>query len=204
MAAREVSPSASDATGTARGATPIGGRRRPPLWPLLALALLALVAVALFSLLRKKHDDSADKSARKAATSTTSQTSGGGASDATLTAKGVSLLPPSASTLRDHSGDPVKANGVTVQAPLARLDGIFVGDSKADSIYVELADTKPNGPTRRVSDYTEGDKVDFTGKLVANTPEFIAEAREDKIPDIDKIVSRGYHIEALPDDVTAA
>lgn len=120
---------------------------------------------------------------------------------APLTANGASL-PLDPATLSSHAGQPVTATSITVQAPLAPVDGIFVGDSPADSIFVDLADPLPNVPTQPLTPYQPGQKVSFSGRLVANTPDYVAEARDqDHIPGIEQILARGYHIEALPADV---
>ena len=96
-------------------------------------------------------------------------------------------------------------SSVVVQSPLAPLDGISVGDSPTDSIFVDLADPLPNAPTQPLTPYKPGQKVTFTGKLVANTPQYISEARDaDHIPNVEQIIARGYHIEALPADVQPA
>ncbi len=75
-----------------------------------------------------------------------------------------------------HAGRPVTGKAAVVQAPLAPLDGILVGDSPTDSIFVDLADPLPDTPTQPPTAYQPGQKVNFTGKLVANTPEYITEA----------------------------
>lgn len=45
--------------------------------------------------------------------------------------------------------------------------------------------------------------MSFTGQLVANTPAYLAEARGDDIPGVDKITAQGYHIAATPAQVQA-
>ncbi len=136
-----------------------------------------------------------------------SSSRGSGSTTATppLASNGAELLPLTADALAAHAGQPVTGSSVVVQSPLAPLDGISVGDSPTDSIFVDLADPLPNAPTQPLTPYKPGQKVTFTGKLVANTPQYISEARDaDHIPNVEQIIARGYHIEALPADVQPA
>lgn len=119
-----------------------------------------------------------------------------------LTSNGAALLPLTSVKLRTHAGQPVRGTSVVVQPPLAPMDGIFVGASPSDSLFVDLADPLPEPPTKPITRYQPGQKISFTGKIVANTPQYVADARDvDRIPGIQQIVARGYHVEALPTDV---
>lgn len=225
MAAQGTSSTRPDpraADGTTRRAYALGGRPRRWgwLWLLLGLLLLALAALALYGLLHK--DDKSDNDRRKSATPGTTGVAstspgtgtgsssggsspggaGGGSVTSPITSGGAALLPLTPAVLSAHAGQPVTGKAAVVQAPLAPLDGILVGDSPTDSIFVDLADPLPNTPTQPLTTYQPGQKVNFTGKLVANTPEYITEARDmDQIPNVEQIIARGYHIEAVPSDV---
>lgn len=119
-----------------------------------------------------------------------------------LTSNGVALLPLAPEVLSAHAGQPATARSAVVQPPLAPVDGIFVGDSPTNSIFVELADPLSNTPDQPLSPLQPGQKVSFTGRLVANTPEYITDARDaDHIPNVERIIALGYHIEASPSDI---
>ncbi len=189
-----------------RGAVAVNDRprRRGLLWLLLGLLLLALLALLLYALLHKtkKSDNAAAPVASSSASS--APTAAAAPSANVLTAGGASLLPLSPAALAAHNGQPVTGNAVVVQAPLAPKDGIFVGDSPSDAIFLDLADPLPNTPTQPLTGYQPGQKVSFTAKLVANTPAYVTEATEDGVPNLEQIKAQGYHLEAFPNDVKAA
>ncbi len=204
-------------TDRGRGAVAVDDRprRKGPLWLLLGLLALLLLALLLYALLHKSKKDSADSPTPVASTSMSASASAPPPAAApttnVLTSGGVSLLPLSPAALAAHNGQPVTGTAVIVQAPLAPKDGLFVGDSATDAIFLDLADPLPNTPTSALTPFQVGQKVSFTAKLVANTPAYLAEAGpgpvpadHDSIPNFDQIKAQGYHLEAFPTDVKPA
>ena len=98
-------------------------------------------------------------------------------------------------------GQTVTGTNIVVQPPLDLKDGFWVGDSPTDSYFVDLADSLTTIPTGPVVQLNQTQTVSFTGQLVANTPEYLDEARSDGIPGFDKLAAQGYHIAATPDHV---
>lgn len=197
-----------------RGAVAVGDRprRKGLLWLLLGLLALVLLALLLYALLHKGTKDSADPASPVASPSmSAAPTAAAAPTTNVLTSGGVSLLPLNPTVLAAHNGQPVTGTAVIVQAPLAPKDGLFVGDSATDAIFLDLADPLPNTPTSALTPFQVGQKVSFTAKLVANTPAYLAEAGpgpeppdHDSIPNFDQIKAQGYHLEAFPTDVRAA
>jgi len=202
-----------------RGAVAVDDRprRKGPLWLLLGLLALVLLAVLLYNLLHKDNDKKDNAApATPVASSITSAAPSPAASAAPATGNvlvsgGVSLLPLSPTSLAAHNGQPVTGTAVIVQAPLAPKDGLFVGDTAPDAIFLDLADPLPNTPTSALTPFQVGQKVSFTAKLVANTSAYLAEAGpgpeppdHDSIPNFDQIKALGYHLEAFPTDVKSA
>lgn len=192
--------------GTGRGAVAIDDRprRKGLLWLLLGLLLLALLALLLYALLHKSKKSDSDATPAPAASASAAAPSAAAPPANVLTSGGASLLPLTPAVLAAHAGQPVTGTAVVVQAPLAPKDGIFVGDSASDAIFLDLADPLPGTPTAPLTPYQPGQKVSFTAKLLANTPAYLAEAQEDGIPNLEQIKAQGYHLEAVPTDVKAA
>lgn len=118
------------------------------------------------------------------------------------TGKGTSLLGlGNGSAAQPEVGQMVTGTNVIVQPPIDLKDGFWVGDSPSDSYFVDLADSLTTIPSGPVMQLNQGQPVSFTGQLVANTPQYLAEARSDAIPGIDKIAAQGYHIASTAGDI---
>jgi len=79
-------------------------------------------------------------------------------------------------------------------------EGFWVGDSTENRVWVEVADLVAGQPT--LPTLVPGSRVSFTGRVAANTPEYLAEAREDGIEGVDQIERQGAHIDVLPGDIS--
>ena len=100
---------------------------------------------------------------------------GGAAAAGVLTAASTSLLPLDQATGADgdlsrYVDDPAQGRGVRVQSVPAD-EGFWVGTGRTDRVWVQL--TGPAGE----SSYKvrRGDRVDFTGTVVAHGPDFARE-----------------------------
>lgn len=119
------------------------------------------------------------------------------------TGAGRSLLGPGNSrAAQTYVGQMVRGTNVIVQSPMDLKDGFWVGDSPSDSYFVDLADSLTTIPSGPVVQLNQGQRVSFTGQLIANTPQYLAEARSDTIPGLDKIAAQGYHIAATVNDMS--
>ncbi len=98
-------------------------------------------------------------------------------------------------------GQMITGTNVVVQVPIDLKNGFWVGSTPSDAYFVDLADPLPTTPTGPVVELRQGQAVSFTGELVANTPDYLNEARSDPVAGIDKIAAQGYHITATPDHV---
>ncbi len=196
------------------GAAAVGDTKRSkrPLGLLLLLLALLIIAGLLIYFLGFNNSSSSKKTGPATPSSsvpatgpaTTTPTPGpGAATTATLrTASGTSLLGLATNRqAQPYVGQTVTGANVVVQPPMDLKDGIWVGDSPTDSYFVDVADPLPTTPTAPVLGVIQGQPVNFTGQLVANTPDYLTEARSDGIPGVDRIAAQGYHVSATPAQV---
>src|SRR5829696_9285762 len=89
------------------------------------------------------------------------------AGDRTLTSEGRAILPLTGRPpLSRYAGDPVRAQGVRVQQ-VAADEGLWVGTSPRDRVWVQMTGTRESRPQIR-----RGDRVSFTGRMVEHRPGF--------------------------------
>lgn len=207
------SPGRFGATPASSGATPVRTeepRKRP--WWLLALLAVVAIGILLFALSRcggSANPAPAPAPATPAAapatgspatagavdTSAPSAASGGGPGGVgSLTAAGTALLPLSgaadaAGSLAGQVGKPAVATGVKVLSVPAD-EGFWVGDSDTDRVWVQLTGGGGESP------YTvkAGDRVDFTGPVVAHDAGFAAKVGVDAAEGADQLTREGAHI----------
>lgn len=116
-----------------------------------------------------------------------------------LSADGQPLMPwPGPSGLGPHVNQTVTAVSAPVWLPAAP-DGLWIGESPAQRLWVEVADTVAGTPM--LPPLTPGARVSFTGRIAENTPAFLAEAGEDGFEGYQLLVQQGFHIEVLPSDL---
>ncbi|WP_345379916.1 hypothetical protein [Pseudonocardia yuanmonensis] len=217
-------------TGRSGGATAIGDRqrRRRPLWLWLLLALVIIVILVLVLVRCTGSGGNDPQSAGGAAPSTTappaaaSPTAGAPAGDGqsgagqngagqtgtgqsggsgTLTADGTPLLPVAQAAgpngeLSGLVGRAVTAQRVAVQSVPAD-EGFWVGTSDTDRVWVQLT-TQPGESPYRVA---VGDRVDFTGSVVAQDAGFAQQVGVDAAEGADQLTRQAAHLEVAKADL---
>lgn len=210
---------------------PDDGARKKPWW---LLALLAVVAIIALILLLSRCGTSSDTAATSPATSTTSAaastTSGASSSSSSASASVATTSAPAAGAPAAGSSSPLTANG-TALLPLATAaptgtptgtltayvgqtatsastpvqavpdveDGLWVGTSPTDRVWVVLIDD-----AEPPYDIALGDKVNFTGKLVPNPPNFAASIGLTDADGAAQLTAQAAHIEVAETGVTLA
>jgi len=112
------------------------------------------------------------------------------AGDRTLTSEGRAILPLTGRPpLSRYAGDPVRAQGVRVQQ-VAADEGIWVGTSPRDRVWVKLTGTRESRP--RVQ---RGDRVSFTGRMVEHQPGFARRVGVTASEGAGLLDRQGYHVE---------
>ena len=81
-------------------------------------------------------------------------------------------------------GKTVTARGVVVQSVPAD-EGFWLGPSETDRVWVQLGGTGESGYVVR-----QGDRVEFTGRVVANDPGFAARVGVDSAEGADQLTAR--------------
>jgi len=110
--------------------------------------------------------------------------------DLTLTSEGRAILPLiGRPPLSRYAGDPVRAQGVRVQQ-VAADEGIWVGTSPRDRVWVKLTGTRESRP--RVQ---RGDRVSFTGRMVEHQPGFARRVGVTASEGAGLLDRQGYHVE---------
>jgi hypothetical protein len=117
-----------------------------------------------------------------------------------LTADGTSLIPPAQvagpqGELTAHAGKAVTGRGVLVQSVPAD-EGFWVGTSATDRVWVQLSGTGESGYVVR-----QGDRVEFTGRVVANDPGFAARVGVDSAEGADQLTRQAAHIEVAKSEL---
>lgn len=200
----------------ATAATPTDRRRKP--WWLWALFALVILAILLISLTRCGPDNTSSNapasSVPRAAPSAvgpapntapvgppsaaapsagTGAGAAGGGGQGALTADGTSLLPlgqvgGSDGDLTSLVGKTVSARGVLVQS-VPTDEGFWVGDSDTDRIWVQLNGDGESGYTVK-----QGDRIDFTGRMIAHDPAFAGQVGVDAAEGADQLTQEAAHI----------
>jgi hypothetical protein len=216
-----TNPNSGTSTASPRGATKSEqGRRRAPWWLWLLLGLLALGAL-LFGLSRCGTDAgtgpgasggaaptgtadpgaAAPGSAPDAGSSVGAPVPGGaGAAGAAaggagvLTADGTPLLPLDTVAGPDGSltglvGQPAVGSGVTVVSVPAD-EGFWVGTGETDRVWVQLTGSGESGYV-----VTQGDRVEFTGSVVAHDPGYAERIGVDPAEGAEQLTAHGAHLE---------
>jgi hypothetical protein len=225
-----TNPNSGSYTAPPRGATSSEqSRRRTPWWLWLLLGLLAL-AVLLFGLSQCSPSAGTDPGASGGAAPTGAADPGaaapgsagdpsgsagapaaGGAGAAgaaaggagVLTAGGTSLLPlgtvagPDGS-LTGLTGQPAAASGATVVSVPAD-EGFWVGSSETDRVWVQLTGTGESGYV-----VTQGDRVEFTGTVVAHDPGFAGQIGVDPAEGAEQLTAQGAHLEVPKSELREA
>lgn len=189
------------------GATPVKTeqpRKRP--WWALALLAVVLLGILLFALSQCSNTApapapgpaapaSATASADTATGAAPSASAAGAATGAgTLTAGGAALLPVSGAadaggSLAAQVGKPVTGTGVTVLSVPAD-EGFWVGSSDTDRVWVQLTGGGGESPYS----VKAGDRVDFTGQVVAHDAGFAGQVGVDAAEGADQLVRQSAHI----------
>jgi hypothetical protein len=127
----------------------------------------------------------------------------GAAGSSPLTANGTALLPLATAapggTLTAFVGQDATSKGVTVQSVPDVEDGLWVGTSPTDRVWVTLIDDAEPPYTIAL-----GDKVNFVGKVVANPPSFAASAGLSAADGAAQLDTQAAHIEVAETGVTLA
>ena len=222
-----TNPNSGTSTASPRGATKSGqGRRRAPWWLWLLLGLLALAALT-FGLSRCGTDAGTDPgasggaaptgpadpgaaapgSAPDAGTSSGAPAAGGAGAAAggagALTANGTPLLPLDTVAGPDGSltgfvGQPAAGSGVTVVSVPAD-EGFWVGTSETDRVWVQLTGTGESGYV-----VTQGDRVEFTGSVVAHDPGYAQQIGVDPAEGAEQLTAHGAHLEVPKSELREA
>lgn len=206
------------------GSSPVrSGQPRKRPWWVLALLAVILIAVLLLSLAQcgafstRAPAAAPGAAASAGAAATTADVAAAGAGAAAtgaektvagaapataatgpagpLTVAGAALLPVSSvadatGSLAAQVGKPATAAGVTVQSVPAD-EGFWVGTSDTDRVWVQLT----GGPGESPYTVKPGDKVDFTGQVVAHDAGFAAQVGVDAAEGADQLTSQKAHIE---------
>ncbi|GAC1332407.1 MAG: hypothetical protein NVSMB13_21070 [Mycobacteriales bacterium] len=119
-----------------------------------------------------------------------------------LTVDGQPVLPlAETGGLLPRTGRPCVGTAALVQSVVPG-EGFWVGSSVTDRVWVEVADqvvVRPSLPPLQ-----PGSRISFTGTVAANTPAYLAEAREDGIEGLDQLEAQGAHIDVFPADLSVA
>ena len=92
-------------------------------------------------------------------------------------------------------GKTVTARGVVVQSVPAD-EGFWLGPSETDRVWVQLGGTGESGYVVR-----QGDRVEFTGRVVANDPGFAARVGVDSAEGADQLTRQAAHIAVAKSDL---
>jgi len=112
------------------------------------------------------------------------------AGDRTLTSEGRAILPLTGRPpLSRYAGDPVRAQGVRVQQ-VAADEGLWVGTSPRDRVWVQMTGTRESRPQIR-----RGDRVSFTGRMVEHPPGFARRVGVTAGEGGGLLDQQGYHVE---------
>ena len=200
-------------------------RRRTPWWLWLLLGLLALAAL-LFGLSRCDTGPGASGGAAPTGTADPGAAAPGSAPDAdssagapaaggagtagaaaggtgVLTANGTPLLPLDTvagpdSSLTGFVGQPAAGSGVTVVSVPAD-EGFWVGTSETDRVWVQLTGTGESGYV-----VTQGDRVEFTGSVVAHDPRYAEQMGVDPAEGAEQLTAQGAHLEVPKSELREA
>ena len=177
-------PAATGATGDRTR-----GRRGTPwwLWLLIALAIVALLLIGLTQCGGGNDPNAGSTGSGASATPTDAAApapgsapapnatagSGAGAGNGSVTVDGAAVssvgqVAGPGGDLTSAVGKTVTARGVVVQSVPAD-EGFWLGPSETDRVWVQLGGTGESGYVVR-----QGDRVEFTGRVVANDPGFAA------------------------------
>jgi hypothetical protein len=207
---------------------PDDGARTKPWWLLALLAVIAVIALVLLLSRCGSSSDTAATSPASSTTSAAATTSAasastgaattgaastsapaagaagaGAAGSSPLTANGTALLPLATAapggTLTAFVGQDATSKGVTVQSVPDVEDGLWVGTSPTDRVWVTLIDDAEPPYTIAL-----GDKVNFVGKVVANPPSFAASAGLSAADGAAQLDTQAAHIEVAETGVTLA
>lgn len=217
-------------TGGQRGAQPVGGpndggTKKKPWWLLALLAIIAIIVLILLLSRCGSGDNTATGAAASATSAASSATSsagsatpssttpsgvatttapasptGTGAGTGPLTVNGAGLLPLATAapdgTLTAFVGQTATSTGVTVQSVPAD-EGFWVGTSATDRVWVQII-----GGGESPYKVTAGDKVDFTGTVVANATDFPATVGLTAADGAAQLTTQAAHIEVPQGGVT--
>jgi len=215
------SPGGTPAGATPPGATSVGAptRDRKRLLGLIGAAVVALLLLLLL-LSRCGNDDDGQSSAAAGSSATNSSS----ASTASSSARSSSTASASASSsaTAGAAGQPssiVAANGTAVLDPAAPADptavlgqvsgqtvtgtavqvlsvpadeGFWVGSSDTQRVWVQLTGVQGESPYQ----VRQGDRVDFTGTVVAHDAGFPATVGVDDAEGAAQLAAMGQHVEA--------
>ena len=92
-------------------------------------------------------------------------------------------------------GKTVTARNVVVQSVPAD-EGFWLGASETERVWVQLGGTGESGYVVR-----QGDRVEFTGRVVANDPGFAARVGVDSAEGADQLTRQAAHIEVAKSDL---
>jgi RNA polymerase sigma factor (sigma-70 family) len=116
------------------------------------------------------------------------------AGDPRLTSAGQAILPLAGRPpLARYAGKDIQGRGVPVQL-VAANEGFWVGTSERDRVWVQLARTRESPFKVRA-----GQRVWFTGTMVANSPDFPNQAGVTTSEGASLLSQQGYHIEVQAD-----
>jgi RNA polymerase sigma factor (sigma-70 family) len=114
--------------------------------------------------------------------------------DRTLISAGQAILPLAGRPpLGRYAGRPVQGQGVRVQM-VAANEGFWVGTSKRDRVWVQVTRTRES-PFR----VKTGQRVWFTGRMVANPPDFPKRVGVTSSEGASLLRQQGYHVEVPVD-----
>ena len=97
-----------------------------------------------------------------------------------------------------YAGMSVEARGVPVQSVVGPR-GFWVGGSRAERVWVDVHDERAPAP-----ELTPGQRVNFEGKLVANTAETLEQAGRGGPDDRAQLQRQGHHIDVAGETIQPA
>ena len=192
------------------------GRRGTPwwLWLLIALAIVALLLIGLTQCGGGNDPNAGSTGSGALATPTVAAApapgsapapnaaagSGAGAGNGSVTVDGAAVssvgqVAGPGGELTSAVGKTVTARGVVVQSVPAD-EGFWLGPSETDRVWVQLGGTGESGYVVR-----QGDRVEFTGRVVANDPGFAARVGVDSAEGADQLTRQAAHIAVAKSDL---